>query len=417
MSTCMSRVRDNDSGGESASEVLSIMADSESESFEGFESEDIRKAEKKLADKMKEIKNARQTTGTVVSNVSKDGDKQIPAKPAKKRKASEKKSKSKKKKSNDVTNALLNMNSDEVDKFREMLGLNDIVGCIYNLQQEHLNSLPQSVDNELVSSDLTERNESHNDETECNFFNDFFDNESTSNYEADEKESEEWEIPEWFSSDKKGKDVDPKLAEMVNTLCTKEGETSKIIENNPRPGNCTYLAAPRVNSDIWNILPKSAQTRDSGFQAIQKTIATGITPLLRIAELSKRNENCKEIRELIKQSVIVLCNSVFQMSQKRRFLMRKVLPHKFSDICNASQPVSEFLFGSDIQKKIKELSEFDKYKRDRFRNTSNSYRERARGRRPFYSSRGRSSFLGARNKYSPSSYNRTEKRGGQGFRQ
>lgn len=28
----------------------------------------------------------------------------------------------------------------------------------------------------------------------------------------------DWDIPEWFSSDKKGKNVDDKLANMVNTL-------------------------------------------------------------------------------------------------------------------------------------------------------------------------------------------------------
>lgn len=35
--------------------------------------------------------------------------------------------------------------------------------------------------------------------------------------------------------------------------------------------------------------------------------------------------------------------------------MRNVLPYKFSDICNALKPVSEFRFGSDIQKKKKRL--------------------------------------------------------------
>lgn len=50
--------------------------------------------------------------------------------------------------------------------------------------------------------------------------------------------------------------------------------------------------------------------------------------------------------------------------------MRRVLPNRFSDICNASRPVSELLFGSDIQKKIKELSDFDKYKRERSRNVN-----------------------------------------------
>lgn len=112
----------------------------------------------------------------------------------------------------------------------------------------------------------------------------FADNESDK-----EIELQDWAIPDWLGSDKKGKDIDVKLAEMLNTLCTKEGESSKIVEDNPTPANCTNLLAPKVNTDIWNILPKFEQSRDSGFQAIQTTIIAGITPVLRIAEIMKTN--------------------------------------------------------------------------------------------------------------------------------
>lgn len=48
---------------------------------------------------------------------------------------------------NDITNAILNMDTENTDKFKEMIGMNDIIRCIYNLQKERLDQLVQeSVD-------------------------------------------------------------------------------------------------------------------------------------------------------------------------------------------------------------------------------------------------------------------------------
>lgn len=42
--------------------------------------------------------------------------------------------------------------------------------------------------------------------------------------------------------------------------------------------------------------------------------------------MMKTNDKFKEIRNLLIQSIIDLRNSIDQISQKRRFLMRRVLP-------------------------------------------------------------------------------------------
>lgn len=56
--------------------------------------------------------------------------------------------------------------------------------------------------------------------------------------------------------DKKGKNVDDKLVNMVNIFCIKEGEIEKIIESYLRLVNCIYLLVFWVNLDIWNIMLK-----------------------------------------------------------------------------------------------------------------------------------------------------------------
>ena len=60
------------SNSESGDEVLSIMADSDNDniSFEGFDSEDIREAEKRLNKKLNEMK-ALNKTNTVTGSVNK----------------------------------------------------------------------------------------------------------------------------------------------------------------------------------------------------------------------------------------------------------------------------------------------------------------------------------------------------------
>ena len=203
------------------------MADSDNDSFEGFDSDAIREAEKRLAKKLNEVKavtRANSATGSVSKDLNNNGNDQsecAPARPVasskgtKRKKANGNKNKTKKTKKDDklsgkdITNALVNMGQDEIDKFKELMGINDLIGCIYNLQQDSA-STNQSIEHESISSENENQNE----------FDFFADNESEKDIELSD-----WAIPDWFSSDKKGKDIDSKLAEMVNTLCIKEGET------------------------------------------------------------------------------------------------------------------------------------------------------------------------------------------------
>uniref|UniRef100_K1QHK8 Centrosome and spindle pole-associated protein 1 n=1 Tax=Magallana gigas TaxID=29159 RepID=K1QHK8_MAGGI len=109
---------------ESGDEVLSIMADSDNDSFEGFDSDAIREAEKRLAKKLNEVKavtRANSATGSVSKDLNNNGNDQsecAPARPVasskgtKRKKANGNKNKTKKTKKDDklsgkdITNAL-----------------------------------------------------------------------------------------------------------------------------------------------------------------------------------------------------------------------------------------------------------------------------------------------------------------------
>lgn len=91
----------------------------------------------------------------------------------------------------------------------------------------------------------------------------------------------------------------------------------------------------------------------------------GIVPLMKAAQLfvSKSKESNAELSSYIKDAIILLGSSIFASSQKRTYLLRKVLPSKFSNLCNANQSVSDQLFGDDVQKKMRDLPDFYKCKR------------------------------------------------------
>lgn len=364
---------------ESESEALSIFANSDSESFEGFNSSGIRAAENNLRSKIqsKSKKHDNVVNGTqpscstsnkidssVVGPNNEKGKKSVKNVPQKRKATNKGKSfqnNKKKKKDSNITDVLLSMSTEEIDKFKDMMGFNELICCVYNLANENRSNRGQEIENETMMNNQNEQTDDDFSETpdnvehvEDSFY--YFDNEEHEN---------DWALPDWFTVDKKGGDVDTKLADMVNSVCITEGDTEKLIEKYPRPANCKYLTAPKIDSDIWQMLPKFIQNRDAGFQAFQKIIASGIVPLMKVAQLlvPKSKENNADLRPYIKDAIISLGSSIFALSQKRRYLLRKVLPAKFVNLCNASQSVTEQLFGDEVQKKMRDLADFEKCKR------------------------------------------------------
>ena len=374
---------DSDERGVHRHEVLSLFVSDDEKSFEGFDSSDLRESQNRLREQMKTYSRSNKPHALGSENQIQNEPVNEPSNITSKGKQNKQKGKGKKRKSEetpaniaptDIANAFTSMNEDQIDSFKEMMGINDLFSCVYDLANPSKktkaskggNSQPSQDNNNPVenpktseSHDASQGSEDDLEDKNQNYFEYFDDHDDDKEIRLDD-----WELPDWFVSDKKGKDIDQKLADMVNTICTSEGDTSKIIENLHRPANCTYLKAPKVNPDIWNLLSKSAQTRDYGFQAVQKAITSGMIPIIRAAEACKSIfDKNHDVRKFLKEALIVLGNSVYLLSQKRRFLMRKQIHTKFSDLCNASQPISDMLFGPDVQKKMKELSELDKCKK------------------------------------------------------
>lgn len=92
----------------------------------------------------------------------------------------------------------------------------------------------------------------------------------------------------------------------------------------------------------------------------------GIVPLMKTAQLlvSKSKESNIEFSSCIKDAIILLSSLILGLTQKRRYLLRKVFPSKFSNLCNVNERLTDQLFGDGVPKKMRNLPNFDKCKRN-----------------------------------------------------
>lgn len=92
----------------------------------------------------------------------------------------------------------------------------------------------------------------------------------------------------------------------------------------------------------------------------------GIVPLMKTAQLlvSKSKGSNIEFSSCIKDAIILLSSLILGLTQKRRYLLRKVFPSKFSNLCNVNERLTDQLFGDGVPKKMRNLPNFDKCKRN-----------------------------------------------------
>ena len=173
-------------------------------------------------------------------------------------------------------------------------------------------------------------------------------------FEAEEGEIvDEWELPR-LKAPEKGIPVSETLAKKVNLACTSQCDVDSLVIKYKIPQNCDRACPPLVNNEVWKIMNKQAQSNDKSIQDIQNLVATGITPIIKLAEVLKPQIRTNaEAKTLLSDSLTLLGQVQFQLSVRRRYFIRPNLRNKYSGLCNISTPISDKLFGDDITKDIK----------------------------------------------------------------
>lgn len=165
-----------------------------------------------------------------------------------------------------------------------------------------------------------------------------------------------------------------------------------------RPANCTGLVVPKINRDIWDILPRGSRETDLGVQRTQFLLHKGITPIVSLMDnLFKKEDrtNLKLAAEAFKLLALASC----QLSQKRKDLVARDMEPPYKRLCSSSNPVTEYLFGDELPKQVKDIKDTQmvsakmvkKDDRGRFKGKS---KFKPRGTAP--TNRSRKPFLGHR---------------------
>ena len=231
-----------------------------------------------------------------------------------------------------------------------------------------------------------------------------------------------------IKQDDLGSNLTDGLAQLVNGLVSKPSsdEACKFRKDAfPRPANCDFLQAPRVNPEVWSVLSPFARGSDIDLQGIQAQMVNSVIPVARVIDLLYKDKDKMtaagfEPEELIKtltHSIAFIGDANLKLVKHRKDKAKSCICPKFQKLCNSTDFSGDLLFGKNLQHELKELNEGSKLTNDIQRNMSSGFRGRPRGARRWrgFRQRGRVSPYGSErqgNSKRPYQRGKGSKRGG-----
>lgn len=231
--------------------------------------------------------------------------------------------------------------------------------------------------------------------------------EEEQNGDASDKLLQEIEA-EYNNDDKSGPDVNVHLANLVNKRFAgklKEAKLKEKFDLYVRPGNCDKLKVPLVNHELWGKLRPPVKSQDLRLANVQQTIVKATVALTEATDrITKGNfEGKQKIISSLTDSLALLGHATYDLSLRRRDIMRPSINKELRALCSQQIPVTEFLFGDDVQGSLKTIKECNNiasstvtqgsdYKHKPSYSGAGHYRPQGHGSKPF---------LGQRKGYQP----------------
>jgi len=155
---------------------------------------------------------------------------------------------------------------------------------------------------------------------------------------------------------------------MVKTMLSEDNAKEKLGKYN-RPQNCENLVSTRVNPEIWAKMRSSSKSRDLKMQKIETSMLKSMHPIISLTDkllalkskpqnISKEDVSC--FLRFTLDSLTLMSHSVYEANLVRRELIRPDLNEHYKQLCSSQTPISKFLFGDDLPKAVKEISETNK---------------------------------------------------------
>ena len=170
-----------------------------------------------------------------------------------------------------------------------------------------------------------------------------------------------------MQKDETGPNVDSELASIINTLI-KDGLPDEKLQDKMnkyhRPGNCENLTKVRVNQAVWDNLSPSVRSQDVRMQKVQESLFKGMCALTsminklvdQIPLFPVGNDMLQEATD----AFAMFANANTELNHRRRELIKPDLHNDYKHLCSSSIPITDQLFGDDLPKQVKDLTEVNR---------------------------------------------------------
>ena len=121
----------------------------------------------------------------------------------------------------------------------------------------------------------------------------------------------------------------------------------EALKSQKTPSNCETLLVTKVNPAIWDNLSPNTRSRDVKIQRAIKPLVKGVIAMAKTENLTRDQE----------EGLALVANGLFELHMLRRELIKPELNKKFVHLCKAEVKPTNWLFGDDLAKQVKELDE------------------------------------------------------------
>ena len=163
-----------------------------------------------------------------------------------------------------------------------------------------------------------------------------------------------------------GPPLHEKIADIIcSNFASRISQTTseEIQKNFLLPSNCPF-SIPLVNSELWRIMSSNQRIGDVKLATLQKSLVKVVAGALNIfTEVQKEKFEIQTIAQMVAYITAIVGKVSYDLSLKRRELIKSSLKPEFRSLCSANNEPTELLFGDDLTKHVKDLTMTNRLKR------------------------------------------------------
>ena len=133
-----------------------------------------------------------------------------------------------------------------------------------------------------------------------------------------------------------------------------------MLEKYPTPANTSNVCTPKMNPEIWEVLPSFARMRDVALQRlvtlVVKSIVISAEMFDRFQDRSEPNTINNTLRSMVADQLQLSTALYTELNQKRRDSVKRHLKEEFKQLCRSTQNENnELLFGDSFGDTVKSI--------------------------------------------------------------